>query len=76
MHVKQLELDVRAEALRDLGAEVRDTADPLRRIVAAMLSQPLTPSVGELHFRPLMPVRGTREGQFRESLIGSRLGNG
>ncbi|MBB5206753.1 response regulator [Chiayiivirga flava] len=56
-------------ALRDLGADVRDTADPLRRIVAAMLSQPLTPSVGELHFRPLMPVRGTREGQFLARLM-------
>lgn len=56
-------------ALRDLGADVRDSADPARRVVAAMLSQPLTPSVGELHFRPLMPLRGTREGQFLARLM-------
>lgn len=56
-------------ALRDLGAANRDDSDPLRRVVAAMLSQPLSAGAGELQFRPLLPVRGTREGQFLVRLM-------
>ena len=56
-------------SLRDLGAGQRDSADPIRRVVAAMLSQPLAASAGELHFRPLMPLHGKREGQFLVRLM-------
>jgi CheY-like chemotaxis protein len=47
-----------------------DASDPLQRIVRLMLGQPLTPMMGQLQFRPLMPLRGTRVGQF---LLQTRL---
>lgn len=56
-------------ALRDLGEASRNDADPVRRIVAAMLAQPLPAGAGELQFRPLLPVRGTRTGQFLARLM-------
>jgi DNA-binding response OmpR family regulator/EAL domain-containing protein (putative c-di-GMP-specific phosphodiesterase class I) len=54
----------RGIALRNLATPDGDSNDPMRRVVRLMLSQPLAATAGRLQFRPLLPLRGTRTGQF------------